>query len=143
MGKQILSVFLFLFAALQANSQNDSIFNRTIYNNEENIYLVMNFYENNITVKDQEFMGEMSGYLGDFKDFRKWFILDAEIINQNTAHLSITNDEGSEDLTATLIYNPEAQTYTLKQEEGSPLRTARNRKWHKLPKNIIYTKTKE
>lgn len=142
MKRTFIIAYFILSGLISAYSQNDSIFNKTIYNNEESIYIVMDFYNKNVTVKDQEFLGEMSGYLGDYKDFRKWYILESELINDKCARLSITNDEGSEDLEATLTYNNDG-TYTLKQEKGSTLRTARNRKWHKLPKTLIYTTTKK
>ena len=141
MKSTIISAFMLMFCFTSAKAQNDSIFNKTIYNKEEDIYIVMNLYEKNITVKDQEFLGEMAGYLGDYKDYRKWYILESELINDDTASLSITNDEGSEDLEATLKYNSDG-TYTLIQGKGSTLRTARNRKWHKLPKTLIWTTTK-
>ena len=139
MRKVILIAVLCTLATLQMHAQSELVFKQKIYNKEENIYIVMNLYDKNVYVKDQEFMREMEGYLGDYQDFRKWFILDAEIVNDTTANISITNDEGSEDLTATISYSSVDQTYTLKQIDGSPLRTARNKKWHKLPKTIIYT----
>lgn len=142
MKRIIIIAYLLSSAFISAFAQNDSIFHKTIYNNEEDIYIVMDFYNKNVKVTGQEFLGEMPGYLGDFQDFRKWYILEAYIINENTAKLSITNDEGSEDLEATLTYNPDG-TYTLKQGSGSTLRTARNRKWHKLSKTLVYTTRKK
>lgn len=130
-----------LICSISVSAQNDSVFNRTIYNSEYDIYIVMNLYEGNITVKGQEFMGEMDGYLGDYSDSRKWFILCSEVKNQTIANMEITNDEGSEDLEATLTYNPDG-TYTLKQGNGSTLRIARNKKWLKLPKTLKFTKNK-
>jgi len=138
MKKVFFIIFSLLSAITSVKAQNDSIFNKTIYNKEEDIYIIMNLYDKNVTVKGQEFLGEMAGYLGDYQDYRKWYILESELTDANTAQLSITNDEGSEDLEATLKYNPDG-TYTLTLGKGSTLRTARNRKWHKLPKTLIWT----
>ena len=48
----------------------------------------------------QELFGEMPGYFGDRRDSRKWLITDADIEGK-TAHLSIINDYGSEDMKST------------------------------------------
>ena len=53
------------------------------------------------------------------------------------ATIAVINDYGSEDLTATLTVNPDG-TYTLRQEKGSVLKIARNRKWVKLPKSLVF-----
>lgn len=82
----------------------------------------------------------MAGFLGDEKDYRKWLIIEAEV-NKNKANLQIINVEGSEDLEAQLIYNGDGK-YTLRQGSGSTLKIARERKWKKLPKEIIFTNTK-
>ena len=140
MKKLFLFTIIIISSFTSAKAQRDSIFNKTIYNTEEDIYIVLNLYDKDIKVKGQEFLGDMAGYIGDNQDYRKWYILESELIDANTALLSITNDEGSEDLEATLKFNQDG-TYTLTQGKGSTLRTARNRKWHKLPKTIIWTTT--
>ena len=135
--KLITSVFAIL--ALTATAQTDStLFKGYIYNKEYDVYLDINFYKSNITVPGQEIFGTMPGYFGDKRDSRKWLITDANIQGK-TAYISITNDYGSEDLTAelTLLDNG---TYELKQIDGSALKIARNRKWCKLPKKLVFTK---
>ena len=107
-------------------------------NKEYDVYLQINFYENNIKVPGQEIFGIMAGFLGDKKDSRKWLITDATI-KDKVAHLSIINDYGSEDLTATLT-KQEDGTYVLQQLSGSTIKIARNRKWVKLPKKLSFKK---
>ena len=120
-------------------AQADSTtFKGYISNKEYDVYLQINFYQNNIKVPGQEIFGEMPGYFGDRKDSRKWLITDA-LIEGNTAHLSITNDYGSEDLTADLTLEADG-TYSLKQLSGSTLKIARNRKWVKISKKLIFKK---
>ncbi len=108
-------------------------------NKEYNVYLNIDFYHLNVVIPDQEVFGEMAGYLGDKRDSRKWLFTSAEITGSTSAKVYITNDYGSEDLVATLTKESDGK-YTLKQEEGSPLKIARNRKWVKLPKRIVFTK---
>ena len=118
---------------LTSFAQKDStIFKGYLSNNEYEVYLQINFYQNDIKVPGQEIFGTIAGFLGDRKDSRKWLITDAAIEGK-TAHLSIINDYGSEDLTADLTLESDG-TYSLKQIAGSNIKIARNRKWVKIPK---------
>ncbi len=120
-------------------AQTDTtLFKGKIANKELEVYMNIDFYHKNLKVPGQELFGEMPGYFGDKKDSRKWLITDAEI-EGNTAHLSIINDYGSEDLTADLIVHKDG-TYELVQKDGSNLKIARNRKWVKIPKKTKFTK---
>ena len=53
------------------------------------------------------------------------------------ATLSVVNDYGSEDLTATLVCKDDS-TFVLRQGSGSSIKIPRDRKWFKLPKNIEF-----
>ena len=120
-------------------AQTDStLFKGKITNKEYDVYMNIDFYHKNLKVSGQELFGEMPGYFGDRRDSRKWLITDADIEGK-TAHLSIINDYGSEDLTADLIVLPDG-SYELQQKEGSNLKIARNRKWVKIPKKLKFTK---
>ena len=124
---------------LTSFAQKDStIFKGYLSNNEYEVYLQINFYQNDIRVPGQEIFGTIAGFLGDRKDSRKWLITDAAIEGK-TAHLSIINDYGSEDLTADLTLESDG-TYSLKQIAGSNIKIARNRKWVKIPKKLTFTK---
>lgn len=124
---------------LTSFAQKDSkIFKGYLSNNEYEVYLQINFYQNDIKVPGQEIFGTIAGFLGDRKDSRKWLITDAAIEGK-TAHLSIINDYGSEDLIADLTLESDG-TYSLKQITGSNIKIARNRKWVKIPKKLTFTK---
>ena len=124
---------------LTSFAQKDStIFKGYLSNNEYEVYLQINFYQNDIKVPGQEIFGTIAGFLGDRKDSRKWLITDA-VIEGKTAHLSIINDYGSEDLTADLTLESDG-TYSLKQIVGSNIKIARNRKWVKIPKKLTFIK---
>ena len=124
---------------LTSFAQKDStIFKGYLSNNKYEVYLQINFYQNDIKVPGQEIFGTIAGFLGDRKDSRKWLITDAAIEGK-TAHLSIINDYGSEDLTADLTLESDG-TYSLKQIAGSNIKIARNRKWVKIPKKLTFTK---
>lgn len=122
---------------MNAMAQAVSPFVGTIYNNEYSIYLTINAVDKNVVIPNQEVMGEMVGYIGDQKDFRKWLILDCEEKSKKSLVLQITNDEGSEDLEALLSCENDS-VYKLKQLGGSTLKIARNRKWQKLPQTLEF-----
>lgn len=124
---------------LTSFAQKDStIFKGYLSNNEYEVYLQINFYQNDIKVPGQEIFGTIAGFLGDRKDSRKWLITNAAI-EEKTAHLSIINDYGSEDLIADLTLESDG-TYSLKQITGSNIKIARNRKWVKIPKKLTFMK---
>lgn len=130
--------FLFLAIALLPIShiyaQKDStVFRAYLYNNEYDVYLRINFYDQDIEVPGQEIYGALPGYLGKKHNSFCWVITSAEIKNKQTAILSLINDYGSEDLTATLTQKNDS-IYTLKQQEGSTLKVPKNGRWQKLPK---------
>ena len=79
----------------------------------------------------------MAGFFGDKRDSRKWLFTSAEIINSTSARIAVVNDYGSEDLIATLTKQSDG-TYVLKQEKGSTLKIARDRKWVKMPKLLTF-----
>lgn len=119
---------------------NDSAtFTGHLYNKEYNVYIQMDFYHNNVMVPHQEVFGEMPGYFGDNQDARKWLFTDAEITSPTSAIISIINDYGSEDLTASLT-KKNHNVYILKQLDGSTIKIARNHKWVKLPKVLEFFK---
>lgn len=137
----IISIFLFLFLSMVPTlAQSSRPFCARIYNKEYRVFIRMNAYEQNITVPGQEIFGEMAGYFRSDEDARYWLFTDMELAPDSlSAMISITNDYGSEDLTASLTLQKDG-TYKLKQLEGSTLKIARNRKWVKMPKELIFVR---
>ena len=138
MKSTILSILLSLMC-FSAYSQSDAPFKAYIYNKEYKVYMRINLYDNDIKIPGQEIFGEIGGFLRSDDDSRCWIITSAEVNEKKkTANLEIINDYGSEDLTATLSYNPKDSVYTLKQNAGSTIKIARNRKWVKLPSTMQF-----
>lgn len=138
MKSTILSILLSLIC-FSAYSQSEGPFKAYIYNKEYKVYMRINLYDNDIKIPGQEIFGEIGGFLRSDDDSRCWIITSAEVNEKkHTANLEIINDYGSEDLTATLSYNPKDSVYTLKQNAGSTIKIARNRKWVKLPSTMQF-----
>lgn len=131
-----------LLASLKLAAQNDKVFHTYIYNDEFKVYMDINLYENNVIVPNQELFGEIPGYFGAKRDQRKWLITSAKIDGKNSATLEIVNDYGSEDLTATLTFNPEDGSYVLRQKSGSRIKIVVNRKWVKIPTELKFVPRK-
>lgn len=140
--KRILSACLCFAFSLLVSAQENKAFKGYLYNQEYQVYIYMNFYEKNVVVKDQEILGELPGYLGAIRDTRKWLIISADVISQNKANLEISNDYGSEDLTATLSKEKDG-TYLFTQKDGSNIKIVVNRKWVKLPKSLMFVVKKD
>ena len=143
--KKILLIAFVALLSLSAAAQNkvtgkdSTTFKGYLYNEKYNVYLVIDFYHNNVIVPNQEIYGEMAGYFGDRQDGRKWLFTDAKIISKDKAEIQITNDYGSEGLTASLTAIDD-KNFKFRQEDGSTLKIARNRKWLKMPKELDFVK---
>lgn len=111
-------------------------FKAYLINEEYGVFLNIDFTGEGITVPGQELFGSVPGYLGSQRDSRKWLITDAQLTGPSEARLSIVNDYGSEDLEAVLRRNAD-DTYTLKQGKGSRIKIVENRKWVKLPTELV------
>lgn len=106
-------------------------------NEEFRVYIVIDIDSQSVVVPGQEFLGEMAGYLGAERDSRLWYFTSAEQQSRNKASVCITNDYGSEDLEATLTLRPDG-TVVLKQTSGSRIKIVVDRKWLKLPSELVF-----
>ena len=129
-------------AHLVCHAQAEQTFKGTFDNKEYNIYLKINLYDKNIIVPQQEIFGEVDGFVGDYKDSRKWLITGSKLNKSGNATLSIINDYGSDDLKATLTYNSD-KSFTLERIDGSPIRIVVNNAWVQLPKKLVFHMAKK
>jgi hypothetical protein len=136
MKQLFILAILFMIPMLGNAQKSDKPFRAYIYNNEYEVYMRIDFYDESITVPGQDLYGQLPGFLGKKNNSFCWVITSAEIAD-HTAHLSLINDYGSEDLTATLTVENDS-LYVLKQVEGSTLKVPKNGKWQKLPKTLEF-----
>ena len=128
-------IALWLTISAFAQQKDSTTFRAYLYNNEYEVYLNINFYDEDIKVPGQELYGTLPGYLGKKNNSFCWVITSAKIKDKKTATMNLINDYGSEDLTATLTRKNDS-IYILKQESGSTLKVPKNNKWQKIPKII-------
>ena len=132
-GLTIIALWLTISAF--AEQKDSTTFRAYLYNNEYEVYLRINLYDEDIKVPGQELYGTLPGYLGKKNNSFCWVITSAKIKDSKTATLDLINDYGSEDLTATLTCKNDS-IYILKQESGSTLKVPKNSKWQKIPKTL-------
>jgi hypothetical protein len=125
-----------LSTSIWAQKQGDS-FRAYLYNNTYNVYLRINFYNQDVTVPGQELYGQLPGYLGKLHNSFCWVITSCDIKSEKKAELQLINDFGSEDLSATLTRENDS-IYVLKQGAGSTIKVPSNGKWQKLPKILEF-----
>ena len=112
----------------------ENTFRAYLYNNEYNVYLRINFYDQNVRVPGQELYGTLPGYLGKVNNSFCWVITSCQIKNDREATLQLINDFGSEDLTATLTRKNDS-IYLFRQGAGNTIKVPNKGKWQKLPKS--------
>ncbi len=115
--------------------QDNTAFRAYLYNNEYDVYLRINFYDQDVTIPGQELYGELPGYLGKKNNSFCWVITSCKVESKKKATLQLINDFGSEDLTATLTRKNDS-IYVLRQGDGNPIKVPSKGKWQKLPKTI-------
>jgi hypothetical protein len=137
MKKTLLLAVFSTVAAGAAAQATDKAFKAYLYNEDYEVYLKIDFYNESIEVPNNELYGKLPGFLGKKNNSFCWPITAAKITDGKTAEISLINDYGSEDLTATLTQESDS-VYTLKQEKGSTLKVPKNGKWQKLPKTLPF-----
>ena len=135
MKRYLLTITVCMLTALSFAQEEKDAFRAYLYNNEYEVYLRINFYEQDITVPGQDLYGQLPGYLGKLHNSFCWVITSCKVKNDKKAEMQLINDFGSEDLKATLTRQNDS-IYILKQEEGSTIKVPRNGKWQKLPKTL-------
>lgn len=137
MKKLFLIFIVFHLSLLSVSAQNTAKpFRAYIYNNDYEVFMRLDLYNESITVPGQELYGELPGYLGKKHNSFCWLITSSKIEGQ-TAELQMINDYGSEDLTATLTVENDF-LYVLRQVEGSTLKVPKEGKWQKLPSKLVF-----
>ena len=137
MKKALLSLTLMAVSALACAQTERQAFLAYLYNNEYDVYLRIDFYNESILVPGNELYGKLPGFLGKKNNSFCWPITAVKLKDKNTAEISLINDFGSEDFKATLTLEKDS-VYVLRHIKGSTLKVPNNGKWQKLPKLLPF-----
>ena len=74
----LISILSFLSLTIQAQ-KSEAPFRAYLYNNEYEVFLHIDFYDETITVPGQELYGQLPGYLGKKNNSFCWVITSATI----------------------------------------------------------------
>ena len=136
MTRKFIFTLLLIMNCLGSMAQkDDKSFHAYLYNNEYNVYLNINLYDQDVEVPGQALYGQLPGFLGKKNNSFCWVLTSCHVIDEQHATLQLINDYGSEDLKATLIRENDS-LYVLKQGSGSTIKVPNNGKWQKLPKTL-------
>ncbi len=136
MTRKFIFTLLLIMNCLGSMAQkDDKSFHAYLYNNEYNVYLNINLYDQDVEVPGQSLYGQLPGFLGKKNNSFCWVITSCQVVDEQHATLQLINDYGSEDLKATLIRENDS-LYVLKQGSGSTIKVPNNGKWQKLPKTL-------
>lgn len=140
MIRRVVPVSAFLSLCLLAAGQTSMRpFHAHLYNEELQVSMHINFYEQDVTIPGQELFGPMAGYLSKEGTSYCWLVVTAGIDGKDggsrRATLVMSNDYGSEDFTAELTVEGDT-AYVLRHLGGSVLKVPNKGKWQKLPKTI-------
>jgi len=134
----ILTLSLFFLTAMGQEAKRP--FHASLYNQELQLRMPINLYEEDITIPGQELFGQMAGYLCKDGTTYCWLIVKADV-EGDKARLVMSNDYGSEDLEAELTIQGDT-LYVLRQLGGSSMKVPNKGKWQRLPKTMEFKRKK-
>ena len=127
MKNKILHIVLLLLLVLQAGAQKHTEskpFRAYLINNEYDVYLRINFYEQDVKVPGQELYGPLPGYLGKEHNSFCWVITSCKLKGDDQAEMQLINDFGSEDLPV------RAEAGRGQHHQGTPSGQVAQAAWH-------------
>ena len=135
MMRLLLFMLLHLCCTTLLAQQEQKAFHAYLYNNKYDVYLRINFYDQDIQIPGQELYGKLPGYLGKKQNSFCWVITSCNVLSETEAELQLINDYGSEDLTA-LLTRENDSIYVLRHKSGNSIKVPNKGKWLKLPKTL-------
>ena len=111
--RKIFTILALSLLVLTATAQQDKRpFHASLYNQEYQLRMPINFYDEDITIPGQELFGTMAGYLCKDGTTYCWLMVKADVQGDTL--------------------------YTLRHLSGSTLKVPNKGKWQKLPKTLEF-----
>lgn len=135
--RRLLLPIALIALALSARAQ---VFQGRVDCEELNVYMVMDFEHGQTLAPGHELVGEVSGYMAKNGNGFYWLVTSAKVSGKK-ATLTMINDYGSEDLTATVVQKNDS-TYIFTAGKGSTIKLPNKGKWQKMPKEMTFVRIK-
>lgn len=129
------NLMFFILCVCSFIAMGQQTFKASLSCKEENLHLTIDLYEESINVPGMEMFGPMHGYLNG-NVYGIWTITSSKIINENTALIRLSNDQGSETQEVRLTKNEDQ--YIFEQIDGVCIKKVVGRKLVKIPKKLIF-----
>ena len=124
------TIFLFLSLCLLPTRASNP-WKIRLQNEQEQTKLIIDLYEESITVPTMEMFGPMNGYLSGQGVYGVWSVTSFEIKDDKTALIRLSNDLGSETQQLKLTWQTDS-TYLMELQDGVVVKRAVNRKLVKI-----------
>ena len=132
MKKTICAIALMLLACPLIGGQP---WKGRFVNNELQIRLVIDLYEESVNVPGLDMFGPMNGYVGGRGLYNIWYITKFKIIDDQHATMRVSNDLGSEAQAIELTFVNDS-TLTFAQVDGNVMKKVVGKKLKPIPTKI-------
>ena len=137
--KKAFAICAFLCAlfvqSVFSQTQNGKPFKGSFYNRENRINLVIDLYDETISIPNLSFLGKTNGYMNG--NINGTWMLVSKKIEGKTATIRVSNDQGADSQTIKLTLNADS-TLNYETVNGNCIRKVVNRKFAKVPSEMVF-----
>lgn len=108
-------------------------------NKEMGLIVEMDLYKESVEVPGYEWFGPLHGYIDGKGIYGVWAVTSVKKVSDSEAVVHFSNDLGSETQTARLTWKSDS-TLLLEQKGGTTFKRVANKKFVKLPADIVFEK---
>lgn len=137
--KKIVTFSLSLILGMACYAQTP--FKCKLYDKENRINLVINLYEESVSIPGLDMFGPLNGYMNG-NIYGIWMITSCKVKNDKEATIRLTNEFGSENQEIELSVENDS-IYRAKLTDGVSMKKVINKKLVKIPKELTFRKTAE
>lgn len=131
-------LFLLLLCAQSVAQTNDKPFKGVFKNNEHGVTIQLNLYTPQLEAPGMSFLGKLHGYMHG-RIYGMW-LLTSHTIENNTATLRFSNDQGSDAQTIRFTQINDS-IFQYEAIDGNEIKKVQGRKLVKIPGTLQFKRT--
>lgn len=132
-------LFLLLFCTPNMAQTNDEPFKGIFKNNEHGVTIQLNLYTPQLEAPGMSFLGKLHGYMHG-RIYGMW-LLTSHTIENNTATLRFSNDQGSDAQTIRFTQLNDS-IFQYEAMDGNEVKKVQGRKLVKIPSTLQFKRTR-